>query len=70
MGGNIPMWFYVRHIGRIAAMAIDRMRQALIREEEQEVQQQQQQQQPLDSNCPAASTTASSSANSAMEMSC
>jgi hypothetical protein len=59
MGGSIPMWFYVRHIGRIAALAIDRMRQALIREEEQE----RQQQQPLDSTCPAAASTASSSAN-------
>lgn len=32
-GGAIPMWFYVRNIGRIAAMAVERMRKAMIQDE-------------------------------------
>lgn len=33
-GGAIPMWFYVRNIGRIAAMAVERMRHAMIIEQQ------------------------------------
>jgi hypothetical protein len=58
-GGSIPMWFYVRNIGKIAAMAIDRMRTALIQEEEEREQREQQQREPHVGNnsCPAVSTT-------------